>query len=85
MTINVVIDRLVLDEAIPGLPHHGEILGRALQIELARLLTDGRLAPDIMAGGHIPRVDAGVLPVARGLRADVLGQQLAQPIAGAIR
>ncbi len=84
MRVNVVIERVVLD----GLPigsHQGALVGDALRAALARLLADGRLSPQITAGGLIPRLDGGVFAMEQGARADAIGEQLARPIAGALR
>lgn len=83
MNINLYIERLVLD-GLPYTASEGEALGVALQAELARLLGQGGL-PSLAPGGSMPRLDGGAISVAPRATAPSVGQQLAQPILGALR
>jgi len=84
MTINVTIERLVL-EGLPVTAHQGRAVGEALEAELARLLGEGELPQHITAPTLLPRLNGGAFAVGPGLRPDVIGEQLARPIAGALR
>ncbi len=84
MTINVVIERLVL-EGLPITPGQAPILGEALRTELARLLSEGGLPARIAGGGVVPRLNGGTWAPRQDARADAIGAQLARPIAGALR
>lgn len=82
MNINLHIERLVVD-GLPYASSQGEALSVALQLELARLLGQGGMA-SIRAGGSFPRLDGGVLAVGLTATASSFGQQLAQPVLGAL-
>lgn len=82
MNVNLHIERLVLD-GLPYTASEGEALGLALQAELARLLGQGGL-PSLTPGGSIPRLDGGAISVVPRATATGVGQQLAQPILGAL-
>jgi hypothetical protein len=57
MNVRLHIERLVLDGAHAGMDR--KELGRAVEHELARLLTGSPLAPGLTRGGGVPTVRGG--------------------------
>jgi hypothetical protein len=57
MNVRLHIERLVLDSAHSGVDRTE--LGRAVELELARLMTGSRLAPDLSQGTSVPVVHGG--------------------------
>jgi hypothetical protein len=83
MSLHLHIDRLVLD----GLPLRAvdrAALQAAVETELARLLSEGGLAPGLVEGGAVPALRGGSLQEGRGDKAAGLGTQIAQAVYGGI-
>jgi hypothetical protein len=81
MDIHLHIARLVLhDVTLP--PGGGAALGAALEVELARLLTEGGLAETWQAGAAVPRLSAGPAPLT-GSPAD-MGGSIARAVYGGL-
>lgn len=79
MNINVNIERLILDGV--SVPHtERPLLQAAVEAELGRLLADGRLAPNLVAGGAVPRVDAGSMEIDDTGNYTQMGQGIAQAV-----
>ncbi len=83
MNINLHIERLVLD-GFAYTAGEGEALGAALQAELVRILTQDGLG-QVTGSAQFPRVDGGAVSAATGVPVRQFGQQLAQPLLGALR
>jgi hypothetical protein len=83
MSLHLHIGRLVLD----GLPLHAvdrAALQAAVETELARLLSEGGLAPGLTEGGAVPALRGGSLQEGGGDSAAGLGTQIAQAVYGGI-
>jgi hypothetical protein len=76
MTINVLIERLVLD-GLPVAPQQGRIVADALQAELTRLLTDRPIGAQLVADGSLASSEPAVIQVPTCLEATGLGEQIA--------
>lgn len=81
--INIHIERLVLDGLEPVNRRH---LEAAVGAELSRLLCAEGVPPSLAASGHMPHLDAGVLPPASG-RGDghELGTNIGRQVYKALR
>jgi hypothetical protein len=79
MNINVHIERLIMD-GIP-IPHRERpLLQAAVEAELARLLTNEGLAPHLLEGGAVPRLQGSNIQLAREGDSGQLGWQIAQSL-----
>lgn len=83
MTINVVIERLVLDGVPDGL-NRGPLIQRALEVELAGLLAAGNLG-ESMKSGNWPYTTATGIRLVDGAGPAEFGRQLAGAIYGGLR
>lgn len=88
MNINLHIERLVLDGV--ALERGQEpLLRAAIEAELSRLLSTGGLAPGMMPGAAVPRLDAGDIQLPGGgdnnnNNAHGLGLQIARALHGGL-
>jgi hypothetical protein len=83
MNINVHIERLILDGL--SVPHRERpMLQAAVEAELARLLTDNGLAPHLLVGGAMPRLQGGDVQMGGEGGVELLGRQIAQAVHGGI-
>ncbi|BAZ37709.1 hypothetical protein NIES4101_36320 [Calothrix sp. NIES-4101] len=79
MNINVNIERLILDGV--SVPHaQRPLLQAAVEAELERLLAVGGLTPNLVAGGAVPRVDAGSMEIGNTGNYTQMGQQIAHAV-----
>jgi hypothetical protein len=76
MNIQVHIERLILD-GVALAPGERPRLQAAVESELARLLVEGGLSPELWGGGVLPSVRAGDIQLAGDRDAVGLGRQLA--------
>jgi hypothetical protein len=83
MNINVYIDRLILD-GVPVAHRERPMLQATVEAEIARLLTHDGLAPHLLTGGAIPRLQGGNIQLTSEGEAGQLGQQIAQAVYGGI-
>ena len=83
MNINIHIERLVLD-GVGISPSQRPLVKAAVEAELGRLLADGGLAPDLLAGGAVPRVQGSTIKLQPESNPSQLGQQIAQAVYGGI-
>ncbi len=79
MNIDVHIERMVLD-GLPVTAGQSNDLQAAVEAELARLLLEGGLAPEIRSGGTLRSVRADDIVVATGNNPSILGRQIAQSV-----
>lgn len=79
MNVNLHIDRLILD-GMPVTPHHGRLVQAAVETELARLLADGALAPELAQGMAIPSLPVANIAMNPNGNPTQLGQQIAQAV-----
>jgi hypothetical protein len=83
MNISIHIERLILDgPTIP--PGDRPLMKAALEAELARLLGDGSLSPELRSGGAVPSLSAASIQLAREITPTQLGHQIARAVYGAI-
>ena len=83
MVTNIHIERLVLDGI--SMPYHQRaIFQQALQDELARLLVDGGLSPDMLAGGAVDFVQGSAFILAPDALPVDLGRQVARSVYGGL-
>ena len=83
MNINVHIERLILDGLPIGYGQRPQVQA-AVEAELARLLADDGLSPELLAGGALPSVRAGSIQLANEGNTTQLGRQIAQAVYGGI-
>ncbi|MGK7911156.1 MAG: hypothetical protein AB4050_06675 [Synechococcus sp.] len=83
MTINIHIERLVLD-GVNISPSQRPFVKAAVEAELGRLLAEGGLATELLGGGAVPRVPGGRIELAPENNPSQLGQQIAQAVYGGI-
>jgi hypothetical protein len=84
MNINLHIERLILD-GLPITGSQGELVQAAAEAELARLLTDGGLAPTWRTGGAVPGIRVNPLQLTVESDPVQIGQHIAQTIAGGLQ
>ena len=60
-------------------------IGEAMEQELTRLLADRIVPQSLERGGEIASMDGGAFEVAQGLRAHVVGAQVAKAVYGGLR
>jgi hypothetical protein len=83
VNINVHIERLLLD-AVDVQYGQRHLLTAALETELARLLSEGALAPMLSSGGALVRINAPSIQINHGIGAADIGRQIAGSIYGGI-
>jgi hypothetical protein len=83
MNINLHIERLIID-GVPLEAGGASRLKAAVESELARLLAEGGLAPELWGGGALPSVGAGHIQAAGERDAVGLGRQIAHATYGGI-
>ena len=76
-SVEVRIDRLVLDGVAPGDRYR---VADAVQSELARLLIDQGVPADRNPAAHERQLDGGTIHIVSGMRAAGVGEQIAQAI-----
>jgi hypothetical protein len=64
-------------------PRDREAIGRAVQLELTRLLTEHGMPQALAQGVIVPRLDGGALSL-QNTRSEVVGTQVAQSVYGAV-
>lgn len=79
MNITVHIERLIL-VGIPVTPRQREALHAAVERELARLLSAGRLSPELLPGGAVPSVRANSIQLADESSPLHLGREIARAV-----
>lgn len=79
MNINVHIERLVL-VGIPVTSRQREALHAAVERELVRLLSAGRLSPELLPGGTVPSVRANSIELEDESSPLHLGHQIARAV-----
>ncbi len=79
MNINLHVDRLVLDGLNVG-PGGGASIGRAVEAELSRLLSEGGLAPGLRSGGSIPAIRGGSIGIGGDEKPSKLGREIARSV-----
>ncbi len=82
MNINLHIERLVL-EGVNIAPGQRHLLQASVETELARLLTDGGLAPGLAQGSTLPRLSTSGIHITGNNPAQI-GRQIAQSVYGGI-
>jgi hypothetical protein len=83
MKISVHIEHLIL-EGLPVARHQGVLVQAAVEAELARLLAEGQLDPQLLSGGAVPRLAANTIQLSPAVNPTRLGQQIAQAVHGGI-
>lgn len=83
MSLTIHIERLVLD-GLNLMPGQRAGLQTAVEAELARLLLNGGLHPELRAGGAVPRLRGGDIQAPHEptseLKPTPLGQQIARAV-----
>ena len=79
MNVNLHIERLILD-GIPVTPHQGRLVQAAVETELAHLLADGALTPELAQGAAIPTLPVANIFLSQNGTPTELGQQIAQAV-----
>lgn len=82
MTIKVHIDRLIMD-GMPVKGHEGAVVQRAMEEELARLITEGGLSTEFASGRAYPEVPSRNISVS-GSDAKGIGREIARAVYGGI-
>jgi hypothetical protein len=81
-SIELHIEELVLHGFAPE-DHYR--IGEAVERELTRLLANQGVPHSLERGGEIASVDGGAFDVAPGLRAEMVGVQVAKAVYGGVR
>ena len=76
MNIRIHIDRLILD-GLPITHSQGPLVQAAVEVELARLLTENGLAASLEAGGAVPSLRANAIQLTAGSGPTQMGTQIA--------
>jgi hypothetical protein len=79
MNVHLHIDELVLHGFAPG---DRLRIADAVQVELARLFTDGGVPPALTSGVAVDRMNAGAFHTAIGARPEATGAGIAQAVYG---
>ena len=80
--IHLHIEELVLHGFPSGDRHR---IGDALQIELARLFSEGQPPPALAENAEIDRLDGGTFQTTRAARPEVTGAQVARAVFGGLK
>ncbi len=81
-SINLHIEELVLHGFAPG-DRHG--IGEAVQVELARLLSEQPLPTSLGKKNSLEHVNAGTIQLRKDARPGVVGGQIASAIHGGLK
>ena len=79
MNINLHIERLILD-GLPLEARDGAILRAAVEVELARLLTENNVAANWQTGGAVPNVRSNAIELTTQSSPAQIGRQIAGSI-----
>jgi hypothetical protein len=79
--VELHIEELVLHGLETGDRHR---IAEAVQGELARLIGEQDIPPQLVRSGEIQRIDAGGFELAAGSREDALGSQIARSVYGGL-
>jgi hypothetical protein len=79
MNIRLHIERVILND-VPISSAQSPILGKAVEAELVRLLTEGGLNPDLQSGGALANIPANSIHVPSNAGPSHWGQQIAQSV-----
>lgn len=75
--IELHIEQLVLH----GFRHSARYsIGKAVELELTRLLTERNVSPSLTKGGDFSRLDGGTINIAPSSKSDAIGTQVAQSV-----
>jgi hypothetical protein len=80
MSLRLHIDELVLHGFAPG---DRARVADALQVELARLFTDGGVPPALASGGSVDRLNAGAFHTPTAAQPETTGTRIADAVYGA--
>jgi hypothetical protein len=80
--IELHIEELMLDGFAPGDRY---TVGKAVELELVRLLTEQGMPAPMTHDRNIARLDAGSLDVTPGSQPDAIGSQIAQAVYGGLK
>lgn len=83
MNVNLHIERLVLEGVEGGMVDRAGVQ-EAVAAELTRLLAEGGLHPDLIAGGARAAMRGGEIQPVAGGKPDPLGKQIARAVYGGI-
>jgi hypothetical protein len=83
MNIHLHIERLVL-AGLPLSAADGPRVRAALEVELSRLLAQGRLLPSLDAGGAIPSLSAGAVGFGTERGPNEFGREIAGALSASI-
>ena len=83
MNVNLHIERIILD-GLPVPRRQHEALRTAIAEELARLVRDGGIGPDLASGGDFASVPAGTVRFSENGAVEGYGRQIAQAVYGGI-
>jgi hypothetical protein len=83
MNISIHIERLILD-GLPIARGQAPLVQAALEAELARLLAEGGVAADLLAGGMVPSLSPGSIRLTGAGDPVQVGQQIARAVYGGI-
>lgn len=83
MNVNLHIERLILD-GLPFDAHRRAALQSEIQIELARLLTEGGIRENWRGGAAVPNLRAAAVQFPAATGGEPLGRQIARSIYGSI-
>ena len=81
-SIHLHIEELVLHGFAPGDRHR---IGEAVQLELARLLTEQATPPVLAKSAQIDRLNAGTFHMTSAPRPEATGAQVARAVVGALK
>lgn len=79
--VELRIEELVLLGFDPG---DGQLIGGAVERELARLLTEGGVPPSLVKNGGVSHVDGGGFELARDSDAQIIGARVARTVYGGL-
>ena len=82
MTINLVIERLVL-EGLPLTARERDRLAEGLEAELARLFARDDVPATLVAGGMAPTLTTDVMRAGAPVEPSALGRRIARAVHGA--
>ena len=75
--IELYIEQLVLHGFSPSDRYR---IGKAVELELTRLLTERDISPLLAQGGEFTRLDGGTFNIAPSSKAEAIGSQVAQSV-----
>jgi hypothetical protein len=81
--IDVSIEHLIMD-GLPVEPGQGDVVRKAVESELSRLLAEGGIGQELAGGGAVPSVPGGSINIGEKSHPQKIGRQIAGAVYGGL-